>query len=399
MRVKAMSAAALVVMLSSWAIGAPVVDGKVDSGEYSGGTVRSLAFYEHDDFTGKTVTGGTLYTYCDPVTKDLYVAFVQPLGLNDNTYGINVADDWNRDHKFGELVGSDKAVFDVFDSTGVQIGEFKVDYLHKNGQLPNGDDKYESMGVTGGDGGTTGIDESLITATSSLSYNFNTLGYYLTKDSPEIVNGDPVDYTLTGNDGDYTGWIFDMIYEAKIDGSVFGDECGSALPTEAHNSPAKVKAKYSQVVASLGDFVWEDLNHDGIQDPNEPGVDGVTVNLYGCGPDGAVGGSDDTFLDTMLTSGGGMYLFDELDPGNYYLEFIDPLNRSWTFQNQGLDDALDSDVDPATGLTVCTDLAANEHDPTWDAGIYRENGTTIPEPATGALLLLGLVAARRRRRK
>ena len=35
----------------------------------------------------------------------------------------------------------------------------------------------------------------------------------------------------------------------------------------------------------IGDFVWNDLNGNGCQDPNEPGLPGVRVNLLlGCGP-------------------------------------------------------------------------------------------------------------------
>ena len=36
---------------------------------------------------------------------------------------------------------------------------------------------------------------------------------------------------------------------------------------------------------SLGDYVWEDLNANGIQDENDTGVEGVKVNLYNPGPD------------------------------------------------------------------------------------------------------------------
>src|SRR5262245_59652397 len=35
--------------------------------------------------------------------------------------------------------------------------------------------------------------------------------------------------------------------------------------------------------AGLGDYVWKDDNGNGIQDANEVGVNGVTVNLYQCG--------------------------------------------------------------------------------------------------------------------
>jgi hypothetical protein len=31
---------------------------------------------------------------------------------------------------------------------------------------------------------------------------------------------------------------------------------------------------------TIGDFVWNDLNSNGIQDTGEPGLNGVTVNLY-----------------------------------------------------------------------------------------------------------------------
>src|SRR5207344_3349773 len=30
----------------------------------------------------------------------------------------------------------------------------------------------------------------------------------------------------------------------------------------------------------IGDYVWHDLNRDGIQDANEPGINNVTVRLF-----------------------------------------------------------------------------------------------------------------------
>ena len=67
--------------------------------------------------------------------------------------------------------------------------------------------------------------------------------------------------------------------------------------------------------ASLGNFVWDDLNLNGIQDNGEPGVAGVTVNLYsGTG----------TIVGTVLTDSNGYYLFDNLVPGDYSVEIIKP---------------------------------------------------------------------------
>ncbi len=115
------------------------------------------------------------------------------------------------------------------------------------------------------------------------------------------------------------------------------------------------------LLASLGDYVWEDLNRNGIQDNGEPGVAGVTVNLK----DGT-----GAIVDTMTTDGSGYYLFDNLEPGDYSVEVVKPAGYEFTLQDQGGDNAVDSDVD-SSGAMVVTTLEAGENDLTWDAGIYR----------------------------
>jgi hypothetical protein len=127
-------------------------------------------------------------------------------------------------------------------------------------------------------------------------------------------------------------------------------------------------------LAALGDFVWLDMNNDGIQDAGEPGVAGVTVNLYDC---------EDTYLATMVTDANGYYLFDELTPGDYYVEFIAPAGYVFSPQDQGADDAVDSDADQTTGMTICTTLDAGETDLTWDAGLY------MPPPPEGCTRTIG----------
>ena len=117
------------------------------------------------------------------------------------------------------------------------------------------------------------------------------------------------------------------------------------------------------VLCSIGDLVWYDLDGDGIQDSSESGISGVTVNLYNC---------QDEYLETTTTKASGLYEFKDLLPGDYYLEFIVPDGYDFSLQDQGADDALDSDADPVTGKTVCTTLEAGEYDPTWDAGLIVE---------------------------
>jgi len=118
-----------------------------------------------------------------------------------------------------------------------------------------------------------------------------------------------------------------------------------------------------EIPASIGDFVWNDANANGIQDTGEPGIDGVTVNLY------------DVFgnlVATTTTSGGGIYGFTDLTPGDYSVEFILPAGFVFSLQNQGSNDDVDSDADTTTGRTTSTTLAPGENDLTWDAGMYQQ---------------------------
>ncbi len=66
---------------------------------------------------------------------------------------------------------------------------------------------------------------------------------------------------------------------------------------------------------AIGNRVWHDLNKDGIRDAGEPGIPGVTVELYAAGD---TAGSD-TPVATTVTDGDGRYLFALVDPGDYFV--------------------------------------------------------------------------------
>ena len=129
------------------------------------------------------------------------------------------------------------------------------------------------------------------------------------------------------------------------------------------NDPTWDLGIYLPVVpARLGDFVWWDLDQDGIQDASEAGVPGITVHLYG---------RNGNLIATTTTAADGRYVFSNLAPGDYYVEFTAPDGVIISPQNQGTDDTADSDVDPTTGRTPVTTLVAGENDPTWDLGLYE----------------------------
>ena len=114
----------------------------------------------------------------------------------------------------------------------------------------------------------------------------------------------------------------------------------------------------------LGDRVWHDLNGNGLQEAGEPGVDGVTVQLFRS--------IDGALMGTTTTSNGGLYSFSPI-PGDYYVKFSN-LPAGFTFSPSspsGVSDPDDSDVNPATGMADTTSLLSSETDLTWDAGIYQ----------------------------
>jgi hypothetical protein len=71
------------------------------------------------------------------------------------------------------------------------------------------------------------------------------------------------------------------------------------------------------LLAALGDFVWHDLNADGIQNAAEPGIPDVVVNLRGGGANNILGDGDDIFASTT-TDANGHYSFPNLQDGQAY---------------------------------------------------------------------------------
>jgi hypothetical protein len=73
---------------------------------------------------------------------------------------------------------------------------------------------------------------------------------------------------------------------------------------------------------TIGDQVFEDLDLDGVHDPGEPGVAGVTVNVTWAGIDGVLGTADDMVF-TTVTDANGQYLFDQMPAGEFRVEIDD----------------------------------------------------------------------------
>jgi hypothetical protein len=110
---------------------------------------------------------------------------------------------------------------------------------------------------------------------------------------------------------------------------------------------------------SIGDFVWSDLDNDGIQDPGEPGLANITVTLGG-----AASGSTQTDVN-------GYYLFPGLYAGSYTVTVGTPSGYVASPSNAGSDPAKDSNGSPAS-VTL-----TNADDLTIDFGFYPIPPTTV----------------------
>jgi len=230
---------AAVVLVGSPVLAGPTIDGRFDPGEgYTQGFFVTLEV-EGGKKTGNVpADNGKLWLYQDAISDHLSVSFTQPLTLVDNTYGAN-AIGWGKgvapsgkDHTFKDLKGSDKAQFTITDGLGSVVFDFVLDYISEGGGAPSG---FASLGATGGDGTVyLGSADSLLAWGTSLNYNFNTLGYVLTTDSPAIDN----DYT---ENPDFPGWVFETTYEFQVDGELFAENgFGDLTIPIVHDSPNKI---------------------------------------------------------------------------------------------------------------------------------------------------------------
>ncbi|MFN2304786.1 MAG: SdrD B-like domain-containing protein, partial [Anaerolineales bacterium] len=95
-------------------------------------------------------------------------------------------------------------------------------------------------------------------------------------------------------------------------------------------SPSDTNSPDADSTGAIGDRVWIDADGDGLQDPGEAGLGGVTVDLYTAGADGIFGTSDDVLAATTTTDAAGNYIFDNLDPDAYVVKVTPPAGYTQT---------------------------------------------------------------------
>ena len=125
-----------------------------------------------------------------------------------------------------------------------------------------------------------------------------------------------------------------------------------------------VQGRRFRVTGDLQGTVFLDRNSDGIHDASEPGVAGIAIELY------------DLALElhrTAVTDANGDYVLKPKE-GLWNARFVPPASGGFTFtaEDVGGDDEVDSDADPQTGWTNLFQMTIGLFDDTLDAGILPD---------------------------
>jgi hypothetical protein len=258
-----------------------------------------------------------------------------------------------------------------------------------NAQIPNinlsADDPNEDMGVyeTGSLGDSVvcaSTNEALANIGVSLFEDFNGDGQpdgaaidTKTTDANGFYQFTGLEVALAGDSNNTTKYIVRVdINDPDLGTCNVPDEpteYNPPLDSENPNDPDNDFTFQKPSRYSLGDRVWYDQNQDGIQDPNEPGYNGVTVALY----DNAT--CEGTPFDSTTTAatgpggfGDGFYQFSGLAAGDYCVQFGN-IPPGWSIspadQGDGTNDS------SANGNAQIPNINLSADDPNEDMGVYE----------------------------
>ncbi|MCE1189345.1 MAG: choice-of-anchor A family protein [Ignavibacteria bacterium] len=339
-------------------------NGIQDAGEPGMKNVTVKLFDCNNNFIGTTTTDSTgKYLFTNLAPGSYYVLFVQPLGYVFTTK--DAGSDNTKDSDVDPVTGKTACVTltagttDLTEDAGMYLPKASVgdkvwnDLNHDGTQ----DNPLVELGIAN-------VVVKLYTCDGALVFTTTTdaNGNYL------FSNIDPGTYTIQFSLPD--GYTYSPAYQGTDTTknsdvvTANGKTACFVLNPGDNNLTIDAGMYYNRV--SIGDFVWKDLNRNGIQDNGEPGLAGVTVRLFDC---------SGNVIATTLTDNSGHYLFNSLLPGNYYVQFFTPTGYSFSPKTQGNNTSVDSDADPSTGKTACTAIAAGENIINVDCGMYETAST------------------------
>ena len=234
------------------------------------------------------------------------------------------------------------------------LGDFVFLDTNRNGAQDTGEPGIDKVKVYLYDSkGTTKLDSTVTAGGGKYLFDSLTDGSYTVRFIA------PTNYQSTS--ANVAGVPDDLDSDAGTNGftGVYTIDTSQPVSSTARNNTT-VDAGYFPSTASLGDYVFVDLNKNGIQDPTDIPLAGVVVTLLD---------ANNNPVASLTTTATGLYSFTGLTPGvPYSVSFVAPTGYMSTSALMGGDDTRDSDVDPVTGRTRSVTLAAGENNVTLDAG-------------------------------
>ncbi|MFO1194046.1 MAG: SdrD B-like domain-containing protein [Rhodoferax sp.] len=339
-------------------------NGQQDDGEpgIDGVTVRLYNCVTNELVATQVTANGGIYNFTGLPPGTYHVVFETPNGFVQTQVDVG-GDATDSDAGAGGVTGC-YTLASGDNNTTVDAGFYKLaslgDYVWADNNL-NG---LQDDGQTGVNGVTVRLlrpDGTVVATTVTANDANNNPGYYF---FGNLVPGDyKVEFVKPA------GYAFTSADQGANDGtdSDANTSTGQTIVTTLVSGENDLSWDAGLVkLASLGDYVWEDKNADGIQNDGATGINGVTVRLLR--PDG-------TLVATTVTAtnagNAGYYFFGDLLPGDYKVEFVKPNGYSFSSADQGGNDGLDSDANVNNGQTITTTLTAGENDLSWDAGLYK----------------------------
>ncbi len=139
-----------------------------------------------------------------------------------------------------------------------------------------------------------------------------------------VPPGDAAGYTISVDPGSLpTGLAANPTYDedgtstAHTTSVLLGSDLEYMTADFGYNWASVTDTNSNSGAGMIGDRVWSDADGDGRQDPGEPGLFGVTVELLTAGVDGLFGTTDDVLAGSTTSGYDGSYAFDGLPTGAY----------------------------------------------------------------------------------
>ncbi len=363
-------------------------NGIQDAGEAGIPNATVVLTYPNGTTVTTTTNASGIYNFPNLAPGTYSVAFTTPSGLTSttpNVGGNTVASDQVDSDPIGGIV-SGIVLAAGQNNTTIDAGYYKLVNVGNTVWYDQNNDGIKQATETGIAGATVNLyldanfdnvadGAAIATTTTSATgiYNFGSLapGNYIV--GVIIPTGYAVSATTATSanpnndtDNDNNGVNTSVAGEVRSNAITLTSDGEPDTPVDGDGKNGNLTLDFGlKGTGSIGDFVWNDVNANGIQDITETGINGVAVTLTY--PNGA------TVSTTTATNGAtqGYYNFPNLAPGTYSVAFTTPTGYSVSPSKVTVPGATDAnDSDPIGGVVSGITLTAGQVNNNIDAGFY-----------------------------